>query len=60
MIRTVRKVFAGMFNPTVRLTGDILETLFCDGEGIINGRRLLKCEWMLMILLLLSIINCCF
>ena len=42
MIRTVRKVFAGMFNPTVRLTDEILETLFCEVEGIINGRPITK------------------
>ena len=42
MIRTVRKVFAGMFNPTVRLTDEILETLFCEVEGIIHGRPIIK------------------
>ena len=42
MIRTVRKVFAGLFNPNVCLTDEILETLFCEVEGIINGRPITK------------------
>ena len=28
IFRTVRKLFAGMFNPTVRLTDEFLETFF--------------------------------
>ena len=31
-----------MFNPTVRLTDEILETLFCEVEGIIHGRPIIK------------------
>lgn len=42
MIRTFRKVFAGVLNPNTRLTDEILETVFCEVEGIINGRPITK------------------
>lgn len=42
MIRTVRKVFLGVLNSGVRLTDEILETLFCEVESIINGRPITK------------------
>ena len=38
MIRTIRKYFLGVLHPNVRLTDEILETVLCDVEGIINRR----------------------
>ena len=31
-----------MLNPNVRLTDEILETVFCEVEGIVNGRPITK------------------
>ena len=42
MIRTIRRVFTGVLNPNVRLTDEILETVFCEVEGIVNGRPITK------------------
>ena len=42
MIRTIRKVFTGILNPNTRLTDEILQTVFCEVEGIINGRPITK------------------
>lgn len=42
MIRTVRRVFDGLFNPNVRLTDEILHTVFCEIDGIVNGRPITK------------------
>ena len=42
MIRTIRKVFLGVLHPNVRLTDEILETVLCEVEGIINGRPITK------------------
>jgi len=42
MIRTVRKVFSGLCQNNVRLTDEILQTLLCEVELIVNGRPLTK------------------
>lgn len=42
MIRTIRKVFAGIAHSNVRWTDDVLHTLFCEAESIINGRPITK------------------
>ena len=42
MIRTIRRVFTGVLIPNVRLTDEILETVFCEVEGIVNGRPITK------------------
>ena len=42
MIRTIRKVFLGVLHLNVRLTDEILETVLCEVEGIINGRPITK------------------
>ena len=39
MIRTVRKIFSGVLVHNVRFTDDMLNTLFCEVENIINGRN---------------------
>jgi hypothetical protein len=44
LIRTVRKVFAGLSDINARLDDDMLETLFCETESIINGRPITKCS----------------
>ena len=41
-IRTIRKVFAGLLTDEQRLTDDILSTLFCEVESIVNSRPLTK------------------
>ena len=41
-IRTIRKVFTGLLTDEQRLTDDILATLFCEVEGIVNSRPLTK------------------
>lgn len=42
MIRTVRKVMVGVVNVNVKLTDEVLETLFCEVEQIVNGRPITK------------------
>ena len=42
MIRTVRKVLVGMLIEQQRLTDDMLTTLFCEAEAIVNSRPLTK------------------
>ena len=42
MIRTICKLLAALFDPYSRLTDEILETLMCEIEMIINSRPLTK------------------
>ena len=41
-IRTIRKVMTGMLTEKQRLTDDILHTLFCEVESVVNSRPLTK------------------
>ena len=42
MIRTTRKVLLGVLPPTTRLTDEILETVLCEVEMIINSRPITR------------------
>ena len=42
MIRTTRKVLNGLLKFNVRFTDDMLETLLCEVENIVNGRPMTK------------------
>ena len=42
MIRSIRKILAVLLNQNCTLTDDILETLFCQVESILNSRPLTK------------------
>jgi hypothetical protein len=42
MIRTVRKVMAGVLDIGCRLSDEILETLLCEIEAIVNSRPITK------------------
>jgi len=42
MIRTVRQVLNGLFNIHTRLSDDMLDTLFCEVESIVNSRPITK------------------
>lgn len=42
MIRTVRQVFSGLFDIHMRLSDDMLDTLFCEVESIVNSRPITK------------------
>ena len=38
LIRTIRKVFVGITNISTRMSDEVLETLFCEIESIVNSR----------------------
>ena len=42
MIRTVRKVMFGILGRSIRLTEDILQTVMCNVENIVDGRPMTK------------------
>ena len=42
MIRTVRQVLSGLFNMHTRLSDEMLDTLFCEVESIVNSRPITK------------------
>ena len=42
LIRTSRKVFSGLFDRKYRMTDEILDTILCEAEAIINSRPLTK------------------
>ena len=42
MIGVIKRVMIAILPRTVRLTDEILETLFCESECIVNGRPLTK------------------
>jgi hypothetical protein len=42
MIRTVRKVMTGLLDFTCNLSDEMLSTVFCEVEAIVNGRPLTK------------------
>ena len=43
MIRTIRKVLMAVI-PSASMTDDVLQTMFCEVEKIVNGRLLTKCS----------------
>ncbi|XP_076045786.1 uncharacterized protein LOC143028029 [Oratosquilla oratoria] len=44
MIRSVRKVLFALVIKSPRMIDDVLQTLFCEGESIVNSRPLTKCS----------------
>ena len=42
LIRVIRKVFAGVINIGARITDEMLQTILCEVEAIINGRPITK------------------
>ncbi|XP_076030404.1 uncharacterized protein LOC143018703 [Oratosquilla oratoria] len=44
MIRSVRKVLFALVIKSPRMTDDVLKTLFCEAESIVNSRPLTKCS----------------
>ena len=42
LIRTVRKVLYALLSSNPRLTDDVLETVFCESENILNSRPLVR------------------
>ena len=43
MIRTIRKVLMAVM-PSTSITDDVLSTIFCEVENLVNGRPLTKCS----------------
>ena len=44
MIRTVRRVMVALLNSNTRLTDEILHTVLCEVECIVNSRPITKCS----------------
>ena len=44
MIRTIRRILMSLITPHTRLTDDVLNTLFCEVENIVNSRPITKCS----------------
>ena len=44
MIRTVRRVLMSVLNSSNRVTDDVLHTVFCEVENIVNSRPITKCS----------------
>ena len=44
MIRTIRKVLVALLQGNSRMTDDVLHTIFCEVECIVNSRPLTKCS----------------
>ncbi|XP_076043877.1 uncharacterized protein LOC143026966 [Oratosquilla oratoria] len=44
MIRSVRKVLSALIIKSPRMIDDVLQTLFCEAESIVNSRPLTKCS----------------
>ena len=42
MIRAIRRVLCALLNSNTRMTDDVLHTIFCEVENIINSRPLTK------------------
>ena len=42
MIRTVRKVLLGVLNPHTTLNDEMLQTVFCEVENLVNSRPITK------------------
>ena len=44
MIHTMRRVLFAILNSSTRLTYDVLTTVFCEAENIINSHPIIKCS----------------
>ena len=44
MIRTIRRVLYAILHPSSRLSDDVLTTVFCESENIVNSRPITKCS----------------
>ena len=44
VIRTVRRVLVAILQGNLRLTDEIIVTVFCEAESIVNSRPLTKCS----------------
>ena len=44
MIRTVRRVMVAVLNSNTRMTDEILHTVLCAVENIVNSRPITKCS----------------
>ena len=44
MIRTIRKVLLAVLNTATRLSDDVLHTVLCEVEGVVNSRPITKCS----------------
>ena len=44
MIRTIRRVLYAILHRSPRLSDDVLATVFCEAENIVNSRPLTKCS----------------
>ena len=44
MIRTIRRVLYAILHWSPRLSDDVLATVFCEAENIVNSRPLTKCS----------------
>ena len=44
MIRTVRRVLCALLDHSTRLTDDVLVTVMCDAENLVNSRPITKCS----------------
>ena len=42
MIRTIRRVLYAILHSSVRLSDDVLNTVFCEAENIVNSRPMTK------------------
>ena len=42
MIRTIRKIMMSLLAPAIRMTDDVLHTIFCETEAIVNSRKITK------------------
>ena len=44
MIRTIRQILVALLTPNARLSDDVLNTIMCEIENLINSRPLTKCS----------------
>ena len=44
MIRTIRNVLLAVLNTATRLSDDVLHTVLCEVEGVVNSRPITKCS----------------
>ena len=44
MIHTIRKVLLAVLNTATRLSDDVLHTVLCEVEGVMNSRPITKCS----------------